>query len=193
MRPQALPGTGRRRLRVTTTIRGVVITGTIGAGKTTSAEALSELMHARRVRHALIEVDWLGQVYPADAGDVPPYNFDLSMANLAAIWPNFVAKGIRYAIVTMTLENQQQLDALRVAMPGCDLTVALATASPTTIATRITARDHGRLRDDFLTRTEALAATIEQAGLHSLTFSTDDRPRDEMAKDLCERLGWLDD
>ena len=44
--------------------RAIALTGTIAAGKTTLAEAISEELHARETRHALIDLDWLGQVYP---------------------------------------------------------------------------------------------------------------------------------
>src|SRR3712207_4409895 len=81
----------------------VVLTGTIGVGKTAIAMTMSEILHDLDVRHALLEVDWLGEVYPAPFPD-DPYSTRFAMRNLAAIWPNFLEVGITRAIVTMTLE-----------------------------------------------------------------------------------------
>lgn len=153
------------------------------------AEATSELLHERGLRHALIDVDWLGQVYPPPApGD--PYNMALSLGNLAEIWPNYLAAGITYAVVSATLEKEEQLDGLRAAMPGWELTVVRVTARPETIAARIRRREFGNLLEDFLARTDDLAKTIEQAKLDDFSISTDDRPPMEAARDLVERLGW---
>lgn len=92
-----------------------IITGTIGAGKSTVAALASEILHDRGIRHGLIEVDWLEGVYPApDPSD--PYSTAFAMKNLRAIWGNFLEAGITRAIVTMTLENQRELDDLLAAM-----------------------------------------------------------------------------
>lgn len=171
-------------------IRAVVITGTIGVGKTTLAEAISELLHERRLRHALIDVDWLGQVYPPPDPD-DPYNMGLSLDNLATIWPNYVATGIRYAIVSATLESRDQLDGLMAAMPGSGCVVVLATARPDKVAERIRGREYGNLLEDFLSRTDALAATIEEARLHDFSIATDEGPPKEAATSLLNRLCWV--
>lgn len=171
-------------------VKGVVITGTIGVGKTTLAEATSEVLHERGLRHALIEVDWLGQVYPApEARD--PYNVGLSLKNLAEIWTNYVATGITYAVVSMTLENRGQLDRLRAAMSGCQLTVVRATARPETVAERIRGREFGNLLEDFLKRTDDLARSIEEANLGDLSIGTDDHPPMDLARALLKLLGWI--
>ncbi|MGI8775366.1 MAG: adenylyl-sulfate kinase [Actinomycetota bacterium] len=52
----------------------LLLTGTIGAGKTTLAEAMSEVLHERATRHALIDLDWLGQVSPLPEGR-DPYDY----------------------------------------------------------------------------------------------------------------------
>jgi predicted GTPase len=108
-----------------TSVPVVVVTGTIGVGKTAIAMTMSEILHERGIRHGLLEVDWLGEVYPAPYPD-DPYSTRFAMKNLAAIWPNFLEVGITRAIVAMTLENHQELviSLLRWAHPrlrSCDL------------------------------------------------------------------------
>lgn len=170
-------------------ISGVAITGTIGAGKTALAEALSELLHAKSIRHALIDVDWLGQLYPvADPGD--PHSFELAFKNLRAIAPNFVSEGARYFIIALTLTSREELEELQSAIPEVSLTVCRVEVSPGTAAERIERRELGGLKEDFLTRTDALAQQIRDAGIEDVVVINDDVPITEIAKELVERLGW---
>jgi adenylylsulfate kinase-like enzyme len=171
-------------------IRGVLLTGTIGAGKTTIAEAISERLHEEGERHALLDIDWLGQVYPPQV-EADPFNDSLAVRNLAAIWPNFVEAGIRFAVVAATVLNEDQLEGVARAMPGCELTVVRVAARPETVAARIQVRDHGRLLEDFLRRTDSVAEEIERAALESFSVTNEDRPPPELADDILQRLKWL--
>jgi thymidylate kinase len=165
----------------------VAITGAIGAGKTAVAEAVSELLHSNRARHALIDVDWLGQVYP------PPdshHFLDLAFRNLAVIAPNFISAGARYFVIALTMTSQDELTELRRALPQVSLTVCRIDASPQTIAERIRRRELGSLRDDFLSRTDAVGLEIAEAGINHFVISNDDRPIIKVAQELLERLSW---
>jgi gluconate kinase len=170
-------------------IEGVAITGTIGVGKTAVAEALSELMHHEGLRHALIDVDWLGQVYPPPRTD-DPYDLSLAFRNLTAIAPNFLAAGARYFIVAATLTSRRELDGLRSALPRVRLHVCRLTASPETITVRIRGRELGSLLNDFLARTQSLDRHIRAARMEDFVVVNDDRPIAEVASDLLARLAW---
>lgn len=170
-------------------IPGVAVTGTIGAGKTAVAEALSSLLHERQIRHALLDVDWLGQVYPPPDPD-DPFSLDLALDNLALIAPNYVAAGTRCFVIAVTLTSQDELIALKAALPQVDLSVCLLTASAETRARRIEARDSGALRDDFLQRTDALHEQIASLQIHDFDLSNDETQVNEVASDLLETLGW---
>ena len=171
-------------------VAGVLLTGTIGVGKTTLAEAISERLHEAGLRHALLDLDWLGQVYPPpDAGD--PFNDSLAVRNLAAIWPNFVDAGIRSAILAATVLEEEQLDRIRSALNGCDLTVVRVAAPPDLVAARIRRRDVGNLLEDFLRRTDSVADEIEQAGLDDFSVTNDERVPAEVAQEILGELGWL--
>jgi hypothetical protein len=104
----------------------VAITGTVG--KTAVAEALSNLLHSKRTRHALIDVDWLGQVYPPPNPD-HPHCLDLALTNLAATAPNFVSAGARYFVIAITMTSRGQLNELRRALPQVSITVCRIDAS----------------------------------------------------------------
>ena len=169
-------------------VPGVVITGTIGAGKTAAAEALSELLHSNGMYHALIELDWLGQVYPPpDPTD--PHALDLALDNLALIAPNFHDAGARYFVIAGTLTSSDELRRLRDALPRVSLRVCRIAPPVDIVHERIAHRELGALRNDFLSRTESLAQQIEAAKIDDFVL-VNDGSISKTASELHGRLGW---
>lgn len=179
----------RSEPNVTQPRKVLVLTGTIAAGKTTLAEAVSQELHARSIRHALIDLDWLGQIYPVPEGH-DPYNYELAIENLKAIWPSFLAAGATRAVIAGTILNAEQLGRLTFALGGAALQVVLVTAPDEVLHGRICRRDAGSLREDFLARTAALAKEIEAAAIHELVVVNDGAGPGAVANDLLRRAGW---
>lgn len=152
---------------------------------------MSELLHERGIRHALLEVDWLGEVYPApDPSD--PYSNHLGMKMLATIWPQFLEAGITRAIVTMTLENQQELDNLDAAMGHPPVTVVRLLASSETRKERIAAREFGSLKDLFLEKTDEIENKMDGFDLGDIKIPNDNRSPLDTAQEALARLGWIE-
>ena len=169
--------------------QALVLTGTIAAGKTTLAEAISDELHEKGVRHGLLDLDWLGQVYPAlDPAD--PFDLGLSLENLRAIVPNFGARGVERFVIVATITGQSELAALRAALPECEVLVARVHAPGPAILRRIERRDTGALRDDFRARALPLAVTIEAARVADFAIANDDGAVETAAAAALERLRW---
>ncbi|MHA7293250.1 hypothetical protein [Arthrobacter sp. HLT1-21] len=88
------------------TMQCVFLNGTVGAGKTSVAQATAALLAADGVPHAVIDLDWLRYAWPAPAGD--PFNRDLELANLAAMVANFRAAGPEILILAGVIEGSAQ-------------------------------------------------------------------------------------
>jgi predicted kinase len=100
----------------------IVVTGPVGAGKSTVAEAMSSLLEERGIVHATIDQDFLRVVRPTPPGD--PFGAELGYRNLATIWPNLLEAGIRCATIADVVENRaQSLAAYAQAMPGASITI----------------------------------------------------------------------
>lgn len=168
----------------------VVVTGTIGVGKTAIAMTMSEILHDRGVRHGLLEVDWLGEVYPAPDPD-DPYSTAFAMKNLAAIWPHYLEVAITRAVITMTIENQRELEDLKAALPSADVTVVRLEASQQTRAERIKRRELGVLLDLFLEKTDPLAKQMECFAIGDLVVENDNRTPQDVAAEILTRIHWL--
>jgi thymidylate kinase len=167
----------------------LILTGTIGVGKTTLAESISDLLLSAGIRYGFIDLDGLGQLYPApDPAD--PHNMGLQLKNLASIWGNYLAAGIERAVIAATLESRDQFDMLRAALPEAEITLLRVSARQETVEARIKARNHGALLEDFLKRTEALAQTIASAFAEAPVIDNDGPPPGELAQSVLEILGW---
>jgi predicted kinase len=158
-------------------VKSVLLTGAIGAGKTALAADVAEVLGERGTRTAVVDLDWLGWVVPGPVDG-------LIARNLAAIWPNLVAAGVERLVLTRALDKAEQLEAVRAAAPGLDITVVRVPASPETIADRLVARDTGAVLE------EHLAHPLELAPVENFEVENDDRPIREVSEELLRRLGW---
>ena len=174
---------------MTSDARALVLTGTIGAGKTSIAEAISVELHERGVRHGLLALDWLGQVYPPlDSAD--PFNLELHLENIAAIVPNFTARGVDRYVVSATITSRAELDALRDALGRVEVIVGLVTAPDETLLARIRRRDEGALRDDFLDRAVALGRAIASERMEDFVVDNPDGSLKNVVATALAFVGW---
>ncbi|MEA2446839.1 MAG: hypothetical protein QOK47_476 [Actinomycetota bacterium] len=168
----------------------LVITGTIGAGKTTIIEAISAQLRSAGLLHGVLDLDWLNQLSPAP-DPLDPYNDGLRVTNLEAVWSTFYARGARHAVISGTIVSREQLEAIRETLPGLAVTVCLLVCPSDLVKERIKQRTRGRLLEDFLSRTEGLAQTIEEANIHDFVGRNGDRLPEEVAAEIVDQLDWL--
>src|SRR5438309_2977231 len=121
-------------------MQAVLLTGTVGSGKTAVATEMGVLLEASGVPSVVVDLDWLGWVHLPEGSLTPD---ELIARNLAAIWPNLSATGARHAVLTRGVLAAERLDALRRAVPDADLTVVRLTAPPDTLEDRLSRRDAG--------------------------------------------------
>jgi CobQ/CobB/MinD/ParA family nucleotide binding protein len=117
--------------------RALLLTGTLGSGKTAVAAALGEALAARGRRVAVVDLDWLGWVWPTGGAD------RLIAANLAAIAGNYRAAGIQDLVLARLLLTAEALAGLHTALPETPLRVVRLTASEATLEARLRRRDSG--------------------------------------------------
>ncbi|GAA3561600.1 hypothetical protein GCM10022419_047800 [Nonomuraea rosea] len=105
----------------------LLITGTVGAGKTSVADAAGDLLAGAGIPHAVIDLDWLRRAWPAPPGD--PFNGALTMRNLSAVAANFLAGGAERLVLAGVIEDRDERDrheqALGVPLAVCRIHVAL--------------------------------------------------------------------
>jgi hypothetical protein len=164
----------------------IVLTGTMGSGKTTVMGEASDILSARGVMHAAIDVDALGLAHlPGEAST------DIAWRNLASVWRNYAAAGAARLLLADALETRADLARIREAVPCSPLVICRLTADLKTMQQRVSLRDPGMLREVFVARVAELDARLDRAGLEDFSLSTEDRPVTDVARELLTRAAWI--
>lgn len=166
----------------------VLVTGTVGSGKTAVADEIAVLLHEQSLSHALLDLDWLCQAYPVPEAD--PYRDELMLKNLASIWPNYRAEDIRYLVLSRVIENRDHLVRYREAIPEADIQVVRVVAPPHVIQKRLRHREIGSFYDHLWRRSQELSSILDASVVEDFVVSNDERPVREVATEVLTGLGW---
>ena len=165
----------------------LLITGTVGAGKTSVAEAVGDALAQRAVPHAVLDVDWLRRSWPSPPGD--PFNAAITLQNLRAVAANFRRAGADRLILAGVVESVAERDAYQVAL-AMPLTVCRLRAS--TVRDRLTARH----RADpaglawHLNRSGELDRILDAAKVEDVVVDTTTATIKEAAEAVLAAVGW---
>jgi predicted kinase len=173
--------------------RVLVVNGTMGAGKSTVASAVADLLHERRVPAGLLDADALCQAEPAPAGD--RFNESLLFDNLAAIAPNYLSRGFTTLVIARVIEDAGDRGryAHAFALDGlaAEVVVVRVTAPEPERVARLAAREpEGKWRDFALARTVELEASLDALGLDDHTVVNSGRAAAQTAEEVLRLIGW---
>lgn len=168
--------------------RAILLTGTVGSGKTSVAIEIGELLEASDVPYALVDLDWLGWLRPAPASLVTQRS--ALAENLALVWRTFREAGVERLVLARYVEDREQLEAFRGALPGVELFVVRLVAPPAVVDRRLRARDSGAQLAEHLAETAAFAARGEQAGLEDAVVENGERSLADVAADVLVAARW---
>jgi adenylylsulfate kinase len=172
----------------TAAIPTLLLTGTVGSGKTVVAIEIGHLLEEQGKSAAVVDLDWLGWLHLRSSTITAD---QLIARNLAAIWPNLREAGMSYAVLARAILSRDGLEALRVAVPDADLVVVRLTASPSTIQGRLARRDSGKELEEHLRDSAEMSRVIDQERLEDISVANDDRSREEVAREVLRGVGWI--
>ncbi len=165
----------------------LLITGTMGAGKSAVMAEASDLLTQSRIEHAAIDVDALGLAYIASAP-----NSDVAMySNLECVRRNYARLGVRRFLLARAVESRSELERCRHAASADMVLVCRLTASAATLQQRVTMRETGILQAEFVARVGILNSILDRAALEHFTVVNEDRSVTEVAREMLVRAGWL--
>ena len=157
--------------------RVLFFTGTVGAGKTTTAYAVGELLRARNVPHAVIDLDEFHRLWPPPAGD--PFKQQVELANLRAVAANYREAGATYLLLAgvVVRDRDRYEKALGEPVFLCRLRPSLER-----VEGRLTARhEPGDERDWHVRRAPELEHLLDEAGTADLTIDVGDETPAQVA------------
>lgn len=167
-------------------VKVLVISGSMGSGKTTVLGEASDLLAKEGIVHAAIDLDVLG------LGHLPPAApGDLACQHLAGVWRSYAALGVRRLLVSEALDTAAKRAQLGRAIPGAELVVCRLRASVTTMQRRVRVREPGMLQERFVARVAELEASLDRGHADDFAVDNDDRTITDVARDVLVRAGWL--
>jgi predicted kinase len=177
------------------TRRVLLITGSMGAGKTTIMAEATDLLAERRVAHAAIDFDALGIVHaPSPDGTSSPLAWtphNIAYDNLESVVSNYARLGIDSFIVAAAIERREELDAVKDVMNAHAFVVCRLMAPVAIMEHRVRSREGGIFQDRYAKRVAILEGLIDSLRVEDFTVRNVDRSVTDVALDVLARAGWL--
>jgi len=165
----------------------LIITGTMGAGKTSVLGEASDLLALRQIAHGAIDVDALGLAHlPSGAG-----NDAVMYGNLRSVCKNYAAVGVQRFLLARALEERTQLELCRDIVPATNTVVCRLTASIAAMLQRVKMRETGVSQREYVARVEELNAVLDRVRLEDFTVSNENRSLTDVATEVLIKAGWI--
>lgn len=165
----------------------LIITGSMGSGKTTVLFEASDILASRNIPHAAIDLDALGTAYlPAGVQDK-----ELMYRNLRSVWENYAQVGVKRLLLARAIENREELECCREAVRAESVDICRLTASIQTMEGRVQSREMGALQNSFVARVAKLNAILDCARLEDFALSNENRSVTDTALEMLTHSGWL--
>ncbi len=169
------------------TIPVLMLTGPVGAGKTTVGMAISEHLHQAGTAHAFVDLDWLSWCYPAPPHD--RFHAALCLHNLAAVCANYRAAGAERLVLAGVVETCAERAGYQAAIPGAELVVVRLQATLPTLLGRLAARESGPSLAWHQQRAGELTALMERNRVENMLVDTEEKSIAEIAGEVLARIG----
>ncbi len=144
----------------------LIITGSMGSGKTSVLGEASDILALQGIPHAAIDLDMLGMAHLP----VTAENNDVMYRNLKTVWHNYAALGVDRLLLARAIENQASIE---------------------TMQQRVGSRELGVCRTQYIDRVITLNSALDRALLENFVITNEGRSLTEVAKEVLERARWL--
>lgn len=167
----------------------LLITGTVGAGKTSVAGMVGDLLTGQGIANAVIDLDWLRRFWPGPADD--PYNLALGLRNLRPMARNYLDAGAVRIVLAGVIETQTHRDLHQDAV-GVPLSVCRLRVDLPVVRDRLARRHEGdgAVLQWHLDRSGELDAILETAGVEDFTVDASDLSISLTAAAVIRAAGW---
>ena len=163
----------------------LVISGSMGSGKTTVMAEASDLLAAAGIVHAAIDLDALS------LGHFSALPVDLLERNLASLWQNYDSAGITRLLIAEALDSSGKRDQIVRVIPQARVVVCRLRARIETMEARVRQREPGMLQPELVARVGALEASLDSTRIADFEVDNDGRSLTAVARELLRLAGWL--
>ena len=165
----------------------LIITGSMGAGKTAVLAEASDILAQRQIVHAAIDLDALGLAHLP----FPAFSDDVMYDNLRSICRNYGSVGVQRFLLARAIEDEAQLRLFREIVPAANTVVCRLAVSIETMKRRVQMRELGIRQRKYIARVANLNSILDRAQLEDFAVTNEDRPLTEVAVEMLVRAGWI--
>ena len=165
----------------------LIITGTMGAGKTTVLGEASDILALRHIAHAAIDLDAIGLAHLASAAcsDAVMYG------NLQCVCKNYASFGVRRLLLARAVEDRAELELCRSVVSAKHTVVCRLTAGIEAMRHRVKVRESGVSRRKYVARVAKLNVILDRARLEDFTVINENRSLTKVALEMLVKAGWI--
>jgi len=165
----------------------LIITGTIGAGKTTVLGEASDILALSHIAHAAIDLDALGLAHLPSAAS----NDGVMYRNLQSVCKNYASLGVRRFLLARAMEDRAELEICRGAVSAANTVVCRLTVSIEAMQQRVKMRESGVLQRQYVARVAKLNVILDRSRLEDFTVAGESRSVTEVAHEMLVKAGWI--
>jgi len=165
----------------------LIISGGMGAGKSTVLAEASDILGLRHIAHAAIDLDALGLAHLPSAAS----NDGVMYRNLQSVCKNYASLGVQRILLARAMEDRAELELCRGIVSATNTVVCRLTASIEAMQQRVKMRESGVSQGEYVARVEKLNAILDRARLEDFTVSSESRPLTEIAHEMLVKAGWI--
>jgi hypothetical protein len=165
----------------------LIITGSMGAGKTSVLAEASDILSLRRIVHAAIDLDALGLAHLPS----PASNDGVMYRNLQSVCQNYAALGVTRLLLARAMENREEFELCRTAVSAQNTAICRLTAGIAEMQQRVRMRESGLLQQQYVDRVATLDAILDRARLEDFVVINEGRPVTDVAQEMLTKAGWI--
>jgi hypothetical protein len=165
----------------------LIITGTMGAGKTSVLGEASDILARLGIAHAAIDLDALGLAYipSADGDDGVMYR------NLKSVCENYASLGVGRLLLARATEDHADLELCRGAVSAKNVIVCRLTASLEVMEQRVKKREWGVSQREYVARVAKLNDILDRARVEDFRVPNENRTLSDVAYEMLLKAGWI--
>ena len=165
----------------------LIITGTMGAGKTRVMGEASDMLAVQGIAHAAIDLDGLGLAHLSSAAG----SDSVMYGNLRSVCENYASLGVRRLLVARAIEDRAELELCSDVVSASTVVVCRLIAGMETMEQRVRLRESGISQRDYVARVAELNTILDRAQLENFTVTNENRPLTDVAHELLVKAGWI--
>jgi len=169
------------------TLHVLLISGTVGAGKTTLALKMHDILSNHEIPNSCLDLDHLSYSWPANG----PFNSTTVFKALEKVLPVYLETGVQYLILPRVVEQENELHKYSEILNPTSMTLIRVTASEKTRLTRLKSRESGESLKWHLNRTTELEEILQKSALEDHLISNENSPVEETALNVLKLIKWL--